>query len=119
MSTQTNGAASFLANSAISAFRGVVISTNRGVGASFTAAVTILGFTTEDAEASSYVTVKFFNGPGTHKVSVTSCPVTVASILYAGTGGQVSAIGTITVGQSLVAATTNGTIIEIVPIRGA
>jgi len=119
MSSQNYGEASFLANAAISAFRGVVLSTNRGVGASFTAAITILGYTQADAAADDYVDVKFFNGPGTHKVSITSCPVTVGSIVYAGIDGQVSAIGTVTVGQSLQSCTSNGAIIEIHPIRGA
>ena len=76
MSTQFNGSGSFAANSAISAFRAVAISSNRGVGLNPNNA-TPIGFTQQDVASGDYVAVKFFSGPGTQKCAVTVTPVTV------------------------------------------
>lgn len=112
MATQLNGTGSFLANAALSAFRAVAISSNRGVGLNPNDEVPI-GFTQQDCADGSFVAVKFFSGPGTQKCSVTVAPVTVGDALYAGANGQVSTTGTVVVGRSLTTAATNGSIIEI------
>lgn len=115
MATQFEGNGTFTANAAISAFRGVTISNNRGVGASATAVIPN-GITQRDADTGDVVTVKFFRGPGTHKISVTGCPVTVGDTIYAGSSGQATKTGgTVTIGTALTTATTNGSIIEFLP----
>ena len=115
MSTQTNGAASFLANTALSAFRAVAISSNRGVGLAPNNKLPI-GFTQQDATADAFVAVKFFSGPGTQKCSVTATPITIGDTLYAGADGRLSVTGTVTVGRALESAGTNGAIIEVEPV---
>jgi hypothetical protein len=112
MATQFNGAGSFLANSAISAFRAVAISANRGVGLNPTTGVPI-GFTQQDAADGAFVAVKFFSGPGTQKCAVTGAPITVGDTVYTGANGFVSTVTTnVTIGRSLTSAATNGSIIE-------
>lgn len=115
MSTQFNGAGSFAANSAISAFRAVALSSNRGVGLNPTTAHPS-GFTQQDVDSGDYVAVKFFTGPGTQKCAVTVTPVTVGNTLFAGANGFVSTTGTVTVGRSLTTTSTDGGIIELEPL---
>jgi len=115
MSTQYNGAGSFLANADVSAFRAVAISDNRGVGLNPNSAAPV-GFTQQDTVSGDYVAVKFFAGPGTQKCAVTVVPVTVGSTLFAAANGFVATTGTVTVGRSLSAATVNGAIIELISI---
>jgi hypothetical protein len=112
MSTQFNGPGSFAGNSAISAFRAVALSTNRGVGLNPNTAVP-MGFTQQDCASGDYVAVKFFNDGGTQKCAVTVTPVTIGSVLFAGASGFVSTTGTITVGRSLTSTSTDGGIIEL------
>jgi hypothetical protein len=112
MATQFNGAGSFLANSAISAFRAVAISSNRGVGLNPNSA-SPMGFVQRDAAEGDFVAVKFFGDSGTQKASITVAPVTVGDTLYAAANGQVSTTGTVTIGRSLSNAATNGSVIEI------
>lgn len=112
MATQFEGSGSFLANSAVSAFRGVTLSSNRGIGASATA-VRPLGVTGSDAASADYVEVKFLNNPGTFRISVTGCPVTIGDAIFCGADGQaVRTGGTVTLGRALNSASTNGSIIE-------
>ena len=112
MATQFESSGSFIANSAVSAFRGVTLSTNRGIGASATA-VRPLGITVEDASSSDYVAVKFLNNNGTFRISVTGTPVTTGDVLFCGADGQATRTGNaITLGRALQSASTNGSIIE-------
>lgn len=111
MATQYEGDGTFLANSALSAHRGVTISSNRGVGNSATANIPD-GFTRYDIASGDYVAVKFFAAGGTHKCEVTGTPVTVGDTLYAGAAGRVTPVGTVTVGKSLSTSATNGSVIE-------
>lgn len=104
----------YVANAALSAFLGLTLSNNRGVGYSTTAIVPV-AFTEEDAASGDYVAVRFFNASGTKKCQVTGCPVTVGDTLYAGLTGQVCTTGSIAVGQALTTAATNGTVIEFIP----
>jgi hypothetical protein len=115
MSTQYNGAGTFLANSDLSAFRAVALSDNRGVGLNPNNAAPI-GFTQQDIASGGFVAVKFFAGPGSQKCSVTAAPVTVGNTLFAAANGQVAPTGTVTVGRSLTTAATNGSVIELVPV---
>jgi hypothetical protein len=109
-----NTPGSFLANAAISAFRAVALSSNRGVGANGNT-TTPMGFTLMDAAADEYVAVRFIAGPGTHKCIVTGAPITTGDTVYAAGSGYVSATGTVALGKSLNTATANDTIIEFVP----
>jgi hypothetical protein len=115
MATIYNGTGTLLANLAVSAYRGVVISNNRGI--TYSGATDIpAGFTQYDADADDYTAVRFFF-ESTQKAEITAVPVTVGDTLYAGALGRVSTTGTITVGKSLTTATSNGTVIEFVPLR--
>lgn len=112
MATQFEGSGSFLANSAVSAFRGVTLSSNRGIAASATA-VLPLGITGTDAASADFVDVKFLNNSGTFRISITGCPVTVGDVIFAGADGQATKTGgTVTLGRALNSASTNGSIIE-------
>lgn len=116
--SQFEGNGSFEAASAVSAFRGVTLDTARKVAASLTAVVP-LGYTQFDADAGDFVAVKFPNNGGTIRVSVTGCPVTANDAVFAAAAGQVCRTGgTITVGRALESASTNGSVIEIQPLRG-
>ena len=114
MSTRYIGNGTFLANSAITAFRNVVISNNRGVGLSATAG-SVDGFSLVDAASGDYVTIAFLTATGTAKGTLVGAPVTVGDTLFAGASGQVGPAGTVTVGKSLTTASDNGAIIEFIP----
>ena len=115
MATLNEGNGSFVANLAVSAFRGVALSSNGGITYSGDSAAPI-GFTTEDAASGDYVSVRFFNSAGTQKCEITGVPVTVADTLYAGALGRVSTTGTVAVGVSRTTqATGNTAVIEFVP----
>lgn len=116
MATLNQSSGTFLANTALSAYRGVVLSSNGGVTYSGASAIP-LGFTQADAASGDYVEVKFFFGDGTQKAELTAQPVTVADTLYAGALGRMSTTGTITVGLSRTTSTGNGSVIEFIPLR--
>lgn len=116
MATYVNGPRTFLANLAVSAFRGVVISNNGGV--TYAGATDIpAGFTFIDGASGDFVPVRTYDSTGTHKAVITAVPVTVGDNLYAGALGRVSTTGTITVGKSLTTATANDSVIEFLPLR--
>lgn len=119
MATQyDNGFGTFPVAAAISANRLVKVNSSGQVAAATTANNDIHGVTMRDADTSDYVTIKFFNGPGTYRVSVTGCPVTVGDTVYSSTSGQVSRTGgTVTVGVALESANSNGAIIQILPLN--
>jgi hypothetical protein len=115
MATQYLGNGTFLANATITAFQGVVISNNRGVGLS--SATALDGFAQIDAASGDYVTVRFAHADGTIKAVITGTPVTVGDTLYLAASGLVSTTGTVTVGKSLsTQASGNGSaVIEFIP----
>jgi hypothetical protein len=115
MATQYLGNGTFLANATITAFQGVVISNNRGVGLSTSTACD--GIAQLDAASGDYVTVRFLHSAGTMKAVVTGTPVTVGDNLYLAASGLVSTTGTVTVGKSLsTQASGNGSaVIEFLP----
>jgi hypothetical protein len=116
MATLVNGPRSYLANLAISVFRGVVLSTNGGVTYSGNAAVPD-GYAEVDAASGDYVSVRPHFPNGTQKGVITATPVTVGDTLYAGALGYVSTTGTVVVGKSLSTSgnSANGTVIEFIP----
>jgi hypothetical protein len=115
MATQYLGNGTFLANTTITAFQGVVISSNRGVGLS--SATALDGFAQIDAASGDYVTVRFAHSDGTIKAVITGTPVTVGDTLYLAASGLVSTTGTVTIGKSLsTQASGNGSaVIEFIP----
>jgi len=115
MATQYLGNGTFLANATITAFQGVVISNNRGVGLSTSTALD--GFAQIDAASGDYVTVRFLHSAGTLKAVITGTPVTVGDSIYLAASGLVSTTGTVTVGKSLsTQASGNGSaVIEFIP----
>jgi hypothetical protein len=116
MATQYDGNGTFKANVAISAYRGVTLNSSREAVASATA-VRPDSITQRDAATGDYVAVKFFNGPGTQKISITGCPVTAADLIYAGASGQATrAGGTVVIGRAEESASTNGSIIAFTPM---
>lgn len=120
MATQyDSGFGTFEADAAISANRLVKINADGEIAAATTANNDIHGVTQEDANAAGdYVTIKFFAGPGTHRVSVTGCPVTCGDTVYSALSGQVCRTGgTVTVGVALESANSNGAIIQILPLN--
>ena len=80
MATQFNNAGTFVANSAITAFRLVSISSNRGVGLSATAG-SVDGVAMVDAASGDYVTVQFLSLNGTLQGTLVGAPVTVGDTL--------------------------------------
>ena len=120
MATQYFGNGSFVATSAISANRLVVVSPDRTVWAAATGKYPD-GVTQNDAAAGEYVAVKFWNAGGDTKVSFTLGPVTCGDVVYAVASGQAGrSQGTITIGRALntltSAQTINGrAILEILP----
>ena len=113
MATSFNHTGTFLANSAITAFRLVSISSNRGVGLAATASLPD-GVATIDAASGDQITVEFLGG-GTIKATLLAGPVTVGDTLFSTANGTVAITGTITVGKSLSTDSDASTIIEMLP----
>jgi hypothetical protein len=112
MATSFNNTGTFVANSAITAFRLVSISANRGVGLAATASIPD-GVAIIDAASGDQVTVQFLGGT-TVKATLLAGPVTVGDILFSTANGTVAITGTVTVGKSLTSATDASAIIEMV-----
>lgn len=113
MATNYLGAGTFLANTTVTAFLGVVLSTNRGVGLSTSTACD--GFANADAASGDYVSVAFLTNNGTLKGVMAAAPVTVGDTLYLASSGQISTTGTVTIGKSLTTTSTTGAVIEFIP----
>ena len=113
MATSFQNSGSFVANSAITAFRLVTISANRGVGLSATASLPD-GVALIDAASGDQITVQFLGGT-TIKATLLAGPVTVGDTLFSTANGTVAITGTITVGKSLTTASDASAIIEILP----
>ena len=114
MATSYQNSGTFVANAAITAFRLVSISSNRGVGLSATAG-SVDGVAMIDAASGDYVTVQFLSANGTLQGTLVGAPVTVGDTLFAGASGQVGPAGTVTIGKSLTTSADNGAIIEFIP----
>jgi hypothetical protein len=112
MATSFNHTGTFLANAAITAFRLVTISSNRGVGLAATASLPD-GVATIDAASGDQITVEFRGT--TIKATLLAGPVTVGDTLFSTANGTVAITGTITVGKSLTTASDASTIIEMLP----
>jgi hypothetical protein len=114
MATQYLGAGTFVANSALTAFRAVVISNNRGVGLAATAG-SVDGITQIDAASGDFVTVAFLHGQGTQKISMLAGPITVGDTIYIGANGLGAVSGTVVLGKTLTTATEAGAVVEFIP----
>ena len=112
MATSFNNTGTFVANSAITAFRLVSISANRGVGLAATASIPD-GVAIIDAASGDQVTVQFLGGT-TVKATLLAGPVTVGDTLFSTANGTGAITGTVTVGKSLTSATDASAIIEMV-----
>ena len=113
MATNFQNSGTFVANSAITAFRLVSISSNRGVGLSATASLAD-GVALIDAASGDQVSVQFLGG-NTVKATLLAGPVTVGDTIFSTANGTVAITGTITVGKSLSTASDALAIIEILP----
>ena len=113
MATSFQNAGTFVANSAITAFRLVSISSNRGVGLAATASLPD-GVALIDAASGDQVTVQFLGGT-TIKATLLAGPVTIGDTLFTTANGTVAITGTVTVGKSLTTASDASAIIEILP----
>lgn len=113
MATSFQNSGTFVANSAITAFRLVSISSNRGVGLAATASLPD-GVALIDAASGDQISVQFLGGT-TVKATLLAGPVTVNDTLYSNANGTVSITGTVTVGKSLTTASDASAIIEILP----
>ena len=113
MATSFQNSGTFVANSAITAFRLVTISANRGVGLSATASLPD-GVALIDAASGDQISVQFLGGT-TIKATLLAGPVTVGDTLYSTANGTVAITGSVTVGKSLTTASDASAIIEILP----
>jgi hypothetical protein len=81
-----------------------------------------LGIAMADAVADDFVSIAYVTKPGTFVASVTAAPITAGSPLYSIAGGQLSGLttgSTVTWGIALEAASTNGSLIEVLRIGNA
>ena len=113
MATSFQNSGTFVANSAITAFRLVSISSNRGVGLAATASLPD-GVALIDAASGDQSSVQFLGGNSV-KATLLAGPVTVGDTVFSVASGQVAITGTITVGKSLTTASDAGAIIEMLP----
>ena len=113
MATSFQNSGTFVANSAITAFRLVSISSNRGVGRAATASLPD-GVALIDAASGDQISVQFLGGNSV-KATLLAGPVTVGDTVFSVASGQVAITGTITVGKSLTTASDAGAIIEMLP----
>jgi len=112
MATSFQNAGTFIANSAITAFRLVSISSNRGVGLAATASLPD-GVALIDAASGDQISVQFLGGT-TIKATLLAGPVTVGDTVFSTANGTVAITGTVTVGKSLTTATDASAIIELI-----
>jgi len=113
MSTLYSGAGSFLANTAVTAFRAVVLSSNGGVTLN-SGSTKPDGFALIDAASGDYVSVKFLHDSGTQKGTLSAAPITVGDVVYAANAGNVSPTGTVAIGKALTTSAVTGTVIEFI-----
>jgi hypothetical protein len=111
MSTQYIGAGTHLANSTITAFRLVVLSSNGGVGLNGDSTKPD-GVAQTDAASGDYVGVNYIQNSGTQKGASAVSVIAVGDVLYAGASGQVSTTGTVVVGKAMSASSATGTVVE-------
>jgi len=114
MSTFYNGRGTFLANTVVTAFRAVVLSSNGGVTLNV-GTTKPDAFALTDAASGDYVSVKFHHDGGTLKGTLSAAPITVGDIVYSANAGNVSPTGTIAIGKSLTTSAVTGAVIEFLP----
>jgi hypothetical protein len=115
MATQVDSTSrSFVATSAISAFRLVKLDTTENQVTVATNGAAI-GFTQDDASASQLVTVKLFHP--TYFATVSGAGVSVGGPIHAIAEGKVASAGGISMGYAVNAGTTNDIIEIVVPMK--
>jgi hypothetical protein len=114
MSTMYSGNGTFLANTTVTAFRAVVLSSNGGITLN-SGTTKPDGFALTDAASGDYVSVKFLHNPGTQKGSLLTAPITVGDVVYAANSGNVAPTGTVAIGKSLTTSAVTGAVIEFIP----
>ena len=114
MSTLYSGNGTFLANTTITAFRAVVLSSNGGVTLN-SGTTKPDGFAQIDAASGDYVSVKFLHSDGTQKGALSAAPITIGDIVYAANAGNVSPTGTVAIGKALTTSAVTGAVIEFIP----
>ena len=118
MATQSNFTRSFQTATAMSANRRVALSTGTNYLSGYADnTVPGIGVLQEDVTANAYErpVVRLY-GTGTTRISITAQPVTANTTLYAAANGQVAPTGTVTWGYALQGSTTNGDVIEAIPL---
>jgi hypothetical protein len=113
MAISFNSPLAFKANTALSAYTLVALSSN---GSVFTATASDrpVGINMDDIPADSFATANVFSARGSiAPVLVTGVPVTAGNLVYAAAGGAVAATGTVLVGQAIEGSTVNGVTISI------
>lgn len=116
MSTQTDNTRTFPANTAVSQFLRVAISSNGGVDAASNV-ISGVGVLQRDVIANdTYGAIVRLPGAGSYKVAITAAPVTAGNLLYAALSGYCAPTGTVSLGFRAAENTAeNGSIIEAVP----
>lgn len=114
MATSFESPLALKANTALSAFRLVALSTNGSVGYS-TAATTPVGVTGADIPADSFATAKVYSARGNiYPITITGSASTAGALVYAAADGQVAITGSVLVGISAEASGAAGTIVPVV-----
>jgi len=113
MSTLYSGNGTFLANTTVTAFRAVVLSSNGGITLN-SGSTKPDGFALIDGASGDYVSVKFLHNPGTQKGALSASPITIGDVVYAANAGNVSPAGTVAIGKSLTTSAVTGAIIEFI-----
>lgn len=112
-----------ITGTSLSAWRVVEIQSDGTVGYVTTTGQSGIGVLQVDGSStylSGHVPVRLWTAPGTTMVSITGQPITAGNALYATTTGQLtptSTTGSVAVAKALESSTTNGDVIEVLPLN--
>jgi hypothetical protein len=113
MATSFPSPLAFKANTALSAFALVALSSNGSIGVAG-ATDTPVGVNAFDISADSFQTANVWSARGsTYPILVTGAPITAGNLVYAAAAGAVAATGTVLVGIANETVTVNGTSIPV------
>ncbi len=124
MATQNpSGAKDFvISGTSLSAWRVAMINSDGTLSYPTTTGQSGIGVMQADGSStylSGHVPVRLWSHPGTFMASITGQPITAGNTLYVTTSGQLtptSVTGSSAVGIALEGSTTNGDVIEVLPI---
>lgn len=116
MAVQNNSGKSFTVNAAMSAFRRVLLSSNGSIGLAGSGDFGN-GVLQRDVTADSFAVapVRFYEA-GSFRCVVSAAPGTAAGFAYAASSGTVAPTGTVTLGTFMESFTSNGVVVEVLPI---